>query len=243
MRMPRLPRFFVPGLPLHVIQRGNDRAPVFRRIEDASFYRRCVAFASRRHGVAIHAYVLMTNHVHLLVTPSRRTSVPRMMQSIGRVYVQYFNLAHGRTGTLWEGRYKAAIVDDETYVLTCMRYIELNPVRAGMVASPCDYRWSSYQANAGGAEDDLVDPHDAFRRLGHTPAERHTAYRELFRESIPDDTLRDIRDATQNAWALGDATFRRNVTTLSRRAERLPKGPRPGGRLETQSIESDPLLK
>ena len=238
-----MPRFFIPGLPLHVIQRGNDRAPTFRGSDDFSFYRTCVAHASRRHGVAIHAYVLMTNHVHFLATPSRRVSLPKMMQSIGRVYVQYFNSTHGRTGTLWEGRYKAAIVDDESYLLTCMRYIELNPVRAGMVSSPSEYRWSSYRANVCGDDDELVDPHDVFRQLGRSPAERRAAYRELFRGSIADDTLREIRDATQNAWALGDARFRRNVTTLSRRAERLPKGTRPAGCQDLPSIESDPFLK
>jgi len=238
--MSRMPRFFLPGLPLHVIQRGNNRSDTFRCSEDFDFYVACAAHASRRHDVAIHAYVLMTNHVHLLVTPSSPSSVPKMMQAIGRVYVSYFNSVHGRTGTLWEGRYKAAIVDDETYVLTCMRYIELNPVRAGLVSAPDEYRWSSYRVNAWGAHDAFVDPHDAFRQLGHSPAERRAAYRELFRQAIPESTLNAIRDATQNAWALGDAIFRRNVTMRSRRAERLPMG-RPRGRAaDARKVESDP---
>ena len=159
--MPRLPRFFVPCTPLHVIQRGNDRAPIFGGVADLAFFRGCLAHAARRHAVAIHAYVLMTNHVHLLVTPTFAMSVPKMMQSIGRIYVQYFNSVYRRTGTLWEGRYKAAIVDDERYLLTCMRYIELNPVRAHMAASPGDFGWSSFRANACGAPDDLVVPHTA----------------------------------------------------------------------------------
>lgn len=225
--MPRLPRFFVPDLPLHVIQRGNDRTPIFGGPDDLAFYRRCLAHAACDRAVAIHAYVLMTNHVHLLVTPSCATGVPKMMQSIGRIYVQYFNREYRRTGTLWEGRYKAAIVDDEQYLLTCMRYIELNPVRARMVPTPGEFRWSSYRANACGAADDLVTPHVIYRRLGPSPEVRQIAYRELFRSAIPEGDLGNIRDATQNAWALGGAAFRRKIAALNRRAERMPIG-RPG---------------
>lgn len=239
--MPRLSRFFVPGLPLHVIQRGNDRAPIFRCSEHMAFYVECVVRAARRHGISVHAYVLMTNHVHLLVTPSRSISLPGMMQSIGRIYVRHFNSACERTGTLWEGRYKATIVDDERYALHCMRYIELNPVRAGIVSRPADYAWSSYRANAWGSRDSLVDPHDVYRQLGRSPAERQAAYRDLFRESLTDEVLHDIRDATQNGWALGDATFRNNVTALSRRAQRLPRG-RPRERVARRTkIDSDPI--
>ena len=137
--MARLPRFFVPDTPQHVIQRGNDRQPIFRTSADLAFFKDCLAFAMRRHGVAIHAYVFMTNHVHLLVTPEAATSLPRAMQSVGRVYVQYFNSTQDRSGTLWEGRYKATIVDSDRYLLACMRYIELNPVRAGMVEHPERY--------------------------------------------------------------------------------------------------------
>jgi len=225
--MPRLPRFFVPDLPLHVIQRGNDRTPIFGGPDDLAFYRRCLAHAACDRAVAIHAYVLMTNHVHLLVTPSCATSVPKMMQSIGRIYVQYFNREYRRTGTLWEGRYKAAIVDDEQYLLTCMRYIELNPVRARMVPTPGEFRWSSYRANACGAADDLVTPHVIYRRLGPSPEVRQAAYREFFRSAIPEGDLANIRDATQNAWALGGEAFRRKIAALNRRAERMPVG-RPG---------------
>ena len=222
--MPRLPRFFVSGLPLHVIQRGNDRAPIFGGRGDLEFFRECLAYAARRHAVAIHAYVLMTNHVHLLVTPTFAVSVPKMMQAIGRVYVQYFNSIYRRTGTLWEGRYKAAIVDDEPYLLTCMRYIELNPVRARMVTSPSDFAWSSFRANACGAPDDLVAPHAVYCRLGHSREARQAAYRELFRAAIPEADLCTIRDATQNAWALGGEVFCREIEALSRRAKRAPMG-------------------
>jgi putative transposase len=170
--MPRLPRFFAPDLPLHIIQRGNDRQPIFGGRDHLMFYRGCLARAARDHGVTIHAYVFMTNHVHLLATPSVATSVPKMMQSIGRIYVKYYNAAYRRTGTLWEGRHKAAIVDDERYLLTCMRYIELNPVRARMAAAPGEFPWSSFSANAYGAADDLLEPHAIYRRLGASPEAR-----------------------------------------------------------------------
>lgn len=222
--MARLPRFFVPGLPLHVIQRGNDRQPIFRNVGDLAFYRACVAQAMRTHGVAIHAYVFMTNHVHLLVTPQLPISLPKMMQSIGRRYVLHFNATHKRTGTLWEGRYKAAIVDDERYLLTCMRYIELNPVRAGMVARPEEFAWSSHRANALGRYDELIESHVAFTLLGSTRAVRQAAYRALFQAPIPADEMTRIRDATQNAWALGSAEFLQRITATSRRAYRLPLG-------------------
>jgi len=234
--MPRLPRFFVPGFPLHIIQRGNDRQPIFGVRADVRFFRGCLARAAREHRVAIHAYVFMTNHVHLLATPSLATSVPKMMQSIGRVYVKYFNATHCRTGTLWEGRYKAAIVDDDRYLLTCMRYIELNPVRAQMVPTPDEFPCSSFSANARGTVDDLVEPHAIYRALGSSPEARQAAYRQLFRSSIPDSEIRSIRDATQNAWALGNAEFRSRIAAMGRRAERQPLGrPRKEARKSRES--------
>ena len=223
-RMPRLPRFFISDLPLHVIQRGNDRQSIFSGRDDVQFYRNCLARAARIHGVAIHAYVFMTNHVHLLATPRLTSSVPKMMQSIGRIYVQYFKSRYHRTGTLWEGRYKASIVDDERYLLTCMRYIELNPVRAQLVASPGEFPWSSFSTNAFGAADALVEPHAIYRQLGPSPETRQAGYRQLFNSSIPEDEMRSIRDATQYAWALGSAAFRTKISALNRRAERLPMG-------------------
>lgn len=151
--MPRLPRFGLLGIPQHVIQRGNNRQPCFADEEDYQFYLECAQTASKRCGCAVHAYVLMTNHVHLLVTPHRKEAVPRFMQHIGRRYVQYFNFRYRRSGTLWEGRYKASLVDTEAYVLKCYRYIEMNPVRAGMVRGPSDYRWSRHRHNALDAGD------------------------------------------------------------------------------------------
>jgi len=222
--MPRLPRFFLEGVPLHVIQRGNDRAAIFGDVEDLVFLRRWLARTSREHGVSIHAYVLMTNHLHVLVTPSAADSLPGMMQSLGRIYVQYFNDKYRRTGTLWEGRYKATVVQDEAYLLTCMRYIELNPVRAGMADAPERYEWSSHRANALGEVDDLTSPHPIFRGLGATRSARNAAYRELFGQPLGDAELRSIREATQKCWALGDDAFRQRVSASGRRAAPLVVG-------------------
>ena len=223
--MARLPRFFLPGQPLHVIQRGNNRDPIFAADDDYRFYLHCLMEAADAQCLTVHAYVLMTNHVHLLVTPESESSLSKTMQSIGRRYVQYFNHAYGRTGTLWEGRYKSTLIDSERYLLTCMRYIELNPVRAAMVEHPGDYPWSSYLANAQGAPDVLIAPHSLYRRLGRADEERQSAYRQLFRAQIPKADVDAIRDATNKAWALGDSRFVSKIAALSgRRAVPLPRG-------------------
>ena len=154
--MARLPRYVLPGQPQHVIQRGNNREPTFAEPADYVFYLQKLKIACDQQGGVIHAYVLMTNHVHLLITPTRKVGIGKVMQSLGRYYVQYFNYVYNRTGTLWEGRYKATLLNSEDYLLTCMRYIELNPVRAGMVDHPAAYPYSSYAANARGATDPLV---------------------------------------------------------------------------------------
>lgn len=223
--MARLPRYFVPGQPQHVIQRGNNREPVFAHEDDYLFYLDCLKDAAKAQGLAIHAYVLMTNHVHLLATPDADTSLPKTLQSVGRRYVQYFNYSHKRTGTLWEGRYKATLIDSEAYLLTCMRYIELNPVRAGMVGHPGDYPWSSYRANAQGSDDRLVLPHSLYRHLGRTLVERQAAYRQLFRAHVSKADVETIREATNKAWVLGNDRFRAKITRLTdRRAAPLPRG-------------------
>jgi putative transposase len=223
--MARLGRYFLPGQPLHVIQRGNNRAPIFFHPEDYARYCDWLARAAADEGCAVHAYVLMTNHVHLLLTPESADSLPRLMQSLGRRYVRYINAAYRRTGTLWEGRYRAAPIDSEAYFLACCRYIELNPVRARMVAHPRDYRWSSYAAHAQGAMDALVQDHPLYRGLGATAAERQKAYRALFRAALEAEFLDALRAATNGGWALGGARFKRQVEKLAgRRAAPLPKG-------------------
>jgi len=229
--MPRQPRFYYPGAVLHVIQRGNDRAPVFTRANEHRFYLDCLRDASRAHDVSIHAYVLMTNHVHLLASPGHAQGLPRMMQTLGRRYVGWFNFLHRRAGTLWEGRYKAALVDTEAYLFDCLRYIELNPVRARMVAAPADYRWSSHRANAWGDNDPVLTSHPLFLSLAARAEERRDIYRRMFGQPVPEGAIKAIRDATQLEWALGDIAFReRAEARTGRRADRLPMGrPRTDG--------------
>ncbi len=223
--MARLPRFFVPGEVLHVIQRGNNREPIFASKGDHVFFLDLLVRAIRKHGLSVHAYVLMTNHVHLLLTPARKESAPKALQSIGRHYVQYFNRVRGRSGTLWEGRYRATVVDSERYLLTCMRYIELNPVRAGLVTHPQQYLWSSYRANALGAADAVVAPHELYARLGKLEEARLAAYRDLFGAEVSTIDIDAIREATNKNWALGSEAFKARVAHLSgRRPDRLRLG-------------------
>lgn len=210
--MPRLPRFNLIDRPQHVIQRGNNRQACFFEPQDYVFYLDCLREASATAGCDIHAYVLMTNHVHLLVTPQQSHAVSRMMQSVGRRYVQYINHQNQRTGTLWEGRYKASLVESERYLLTCYRYIEMNPVRApGMVDRPAAYRWSSYKANAYGEGDPWLVPHPLYQRLGKSAAIRQQAYRDLFAEVLGDDVLNDIRQSVNQGVVLGGNGFREEI--------------------------------
>ncbi|MBA2410532.1 MAG: transposase [Gammaproteobacteria bacterium] len=223
--MARLPRFFVPGQPLHAIQRGNNREAIFAAPEDYARFLEFLHDGVKRYACAIHAYVLMTNHFHLLVTPAKADSLSKLFQSVGRRYVQYFNFTYKRSGTLWEGRYRAAVIDAEHYLLTCMRYIELNPVRADMVEHPADYPYSSYVANAQGKADPLIAPHSIYRRLAKSDVTRQAAYRQLFRAHLSHVDLESIRDTLHKGWALGNPRFRAKIETLSgRRAAPLPKG-------------------
>ena len=223
--MARLPRFVLPGHPQHVIVRGNNRAPIFNADEDYRFYLDKLQDAARKHQCDIHAYVLMTNHVHLLVTPRTEEGISKMIQMLGRYYVQYFNYTYRRSGTLWEGRYKASLIDSEAYALTCYRYIELNPVRAGMVGHPAEYPWSSYRGNALGENDALLTPHPLFLALGGSVDERQAAYRALFEGHFDEKTLEEVRASINKAWVLGSEHFREKIAIqLNRRASPLPKG-------------------
>ena len=232
--MPRGQRYFLPGQPLHVIQRGNNRQPIFFGEDGYARYREWLAEAALACGCAIHAYVLMTNHVHLLVTPETEASLPRAMQSLGRRYVRYVNLRRERTGTLWEGRYRAAPIDSEAYFLACCRYIELNPVRAGMVAHPRDYRWSSWRAHAMGAGDPLVTRHPIYEALGRSAAERQREYRALFRPALDPAFVEALRAATNGGWAFGGEAFTRKIAEALRRCVT----PRAKGR--PRKVKDDP---
>ncbi len=197
--MARLPRFVIPGHPQHVIVRGNNRQEIFCAEADYRFYLEKLKAACDKHQCDIHAYVLMTNHVHLLITPHKEDGIGKAMQMIGRYYVQYYNFCYRRTGTLWEGRYKATLIDTEAYLLSCMRYIEMNPARANRVDHPSEYQWSGYGFNALGSSDDLVVAHSEYLRLGRSAEQRQSAYRQLFRSRLSESTVSAIRDATNKA--------------------------------------------
>lgn len=227
--MARLSRVCIPGIPLHIIQRGNNRQACFASDSDFAAYACWLEEHAAKNSVAIHAWVFMTNHVHLLVTPSAADGVPRLMQALGRRYVRYFNDAYGRTGTLWEGRYKSCVIEAEPYLLLCQRYIELNPVRAGMVVSPKDYHWSSYRANALGQSAKLWTPHGVYQQLGKTTAERAGTYRSLFPDELEPAATEAIRGATNTGMALGSYRFRDEIERLSgRRMTILKRGPKAG---------------
>lgn len=226
----------LPGQPQHVIQRGNNRSEIFCAKADYRVYLEKLKAAAAKHRCNIHAYVLMTNHVHLLVTPEDENGIGKMMQMLGRYYVQYYNYCYQRTGTLWEGRYRATLIDTEQYLLTCMRYIELNPVRAGMVSHPSEYLWSSYRHTALWRTDELITSHILYHRLGRSDHDRQSAYRQLFKAQIADQTLADIRDATNKAWVLGNERFKQKVEAqLARRVTPRARG---GDRKSEESRES-----
>lgn len=209
--MPRKARMFLPDVPSHVVSRGNNRGACFYTDADYCFYLQCLSEACSEHQVSLHAYVLMTNHVHLLLTPAHEVAIPGVMQSIGRRYVQYINNTHKRTGTLWKGRYKASLVEVESYLLACYRYIELNPVRASMVAHPADYRWSSYAVNAGLKPRKQLVAHELYRRLGVDEDSRYRAYRELFSSGLEKAKLQAIQRATTFSMPLGGSDFREQI--------------------------------
>ena len=225
--MPRQPRYFIPDIPQHVIQRGVDRQAVFFETGDYELYLHTLGEASRRYDCQIHAYVLMINHTHLLVTPGSERSVPLIMQAMGRSYVQTINKKYDRTGTLWQGRYKASLVQDDRYLLTCHKYIELNPVRAGLVSAPGDYPYSSFAHNASGRSDGLVTPHDIYESLACTAGERRAAYRKLFQDSVAPEILSAIRDTTNACLVLGNDRFKDQIEAMLGRSVRPGKDGRP----------------
>jgi putative transposase len=231
--MPRKPRFYLSGIPTHIVQRGHSREPVFFEAGDYRAYLGWLKEAAERYGCEIHAYVLMTNHIHLLVTPESKESISRMMQYVGRRYVPYINHTYGTSGSIWEGRYKASLISDEQYLLTCMRYIELNPVRANMVDSPGLYRWSSYRHNVQGKEDDLLTQHPVYVQLGKTITNRCEAYKALFKAHLNENQLKDIRSALQTGTPLGNEYFRMKVesklkTKVGQNRRGRPDGPLKG---------------
>ncbi|WP_445147007.1 transposase [Dyella sp. Tek66A03] len=239
--MPRQPRPDLAGVPQHVVQRGNDRQPCFYVADDYRRYLAGLRESAIRYGCMVHAYVLMTNHVHMLVTPSSVGAVSRMMQWLGRQYVGYINGRYRRTGTLWEGRYKSCLVDSECYLLTCYRYIELNPLRAAMVADPADYVWSSYRANAQVLSGAVVVPHAEYLSLGVDASERCVAYGQLFKQGLDDDRLTEIRAYVQQQRALGTPRFQREIEAMIGRCAGVLAAHRPRRDQGAIVMGSDPL--
>jgi putative transposase len=223
--MARLPRLTIPGYPHHIIQRGNNRQPIFA---GEAYYLALLGMLdehARQERVAVHAYVLMSNHFHLLATPETAEGIPHMMQAVGRRYVRYFNQRQERTGTLWEGRYRSTLIQAERYLLACMVYIDLNPVRAGMVETPVAYQWSSHAHYAGSRVDRLITPHPLWWELGNTPFAREAAYAELVRNGLGTQQERALTDSALRGWALGEPDY---VADLQRRTERRVSKARAG---------------
>ena len=223
--MARLPRLTLPGYAHHVIQRGNNRQSIFASTQDFQFMLELLEANARKFQVAIHAYVLMDNHFHLLATPQTAEGLPQMMQAVGRSYVRYFNDTHRRTGTLWEGRYKSTVIQTERYLLACMVYIDLNPVRAGMVAQARDYPWSSHAHYLGLRTDKLLTPHPLLWALGNTPFAREAAYAEMVATGVQAGQQQALTDSALRGWALGEPAFVKNLQTLTaRRVTPKPRG-------------------
>jgi putative transposase len=243
--MSRLPRLCPPGIAQHVIQRGNNRQVCFASKQDFAFYINCLHEAALLNCVDIHAWVLMTNHVHLLVTPQIKDGIALMMQAIGRKYVKYFNCTYDRSGTLWEGRYKSCLVASDNYLLCCYRYIEMNPVRAKLVSEPAKYHWSSYQCNALGKHSDLITLHGNYLNLGDTQKERSVKYQNLFKDAIGCELLTEIRESTNKNMAIGSERFKDEIEACHQRRVKSKLPGRPGKKKEIFIKEtcSDPNLE
>ncbi|MBW8894015.1 MAG: transposase, partial [Burkholderiales bacterium] len=210
--MARLPRLILPGQPHHVILRGNNRQAIFFSDHDREHLLATLAEATAQYRVAVHAYVLMDNHLHLLLTPPTADALSRMMQSLGRRYVGWFNARHQRSGTLWEGRFRAGLIEGERHLLACMRYIELNPVRAGLCTEAAQWPWSSAAHHLGLARSSLVIEHELYWSLGNTPFEREHAYREFVAQGVPSSELTQFTDAALRGRPVGSETFLKPLT-------------------------------
>jgi putative transposase len=225
--MPRRPRIIVPGIPLHLIQRGNNRQACFFADADYLTYLDWLDDYAKSTGCLIHAFVLMTNHVHLLLTPEKQDSAGNLMKRLGQRYVQYINRSYRRSGTLWEGRFRSCIVQQEEYLFSCQRYIEMNPVRAGIIQHPDEYQWSSYQANGLGKGFGFIHHHSLYQDLGRTDTERQMAYRALFRDDVASGKIDKIRHATNGNFALGSNQFQQEISELLGRRAAPGKAGRP----------------
>ena len=213
-RMPRLTRYCPPNVPVHIIQRGNNRNVIFTCDRDRAAYAHWLREGADKARVKVHGWVLMTNHVHLLLTPSTDHGVSRLMHLLGLQYARFFNREYHRSGTLFEGRFRASLVQDDLYFLTCLRYIELNPVRAGMVSDPSGFRWSSYGCHVDGLSAAMWSPHATYLALGDSPLARQSCYRTLIRQALSSDDVAKVRDCVNSGRILGSATFKAQIERL-----------------------------
>jgi putative transposase len=227
--MARKPRMYLPDVPAHIVQRGNNRNACFFSDDDYLYYLEVLGQGLRRYGVKLHAYCLMTNHVHLLMTPMDKVGISRVMQHLGRLYVLYINRTYRRSGTLWEGRHKASLVNSEEYLLTCYRYIDLNPVAAGMVNTPEQYHWSSYRWHAWGSKNKFIHDHALYQKLGPTIKDRQCAYRDLLKLQIPDEDIHKIKKCLDYNYPLGNDRFKQEIETALGRAVGHNQRGRPNG--------------
>lgn len=227
--MPRRARLAVPGIPWHIIQRGNNRGTCFITDVDCENYLSILNDQAMQYGCAVHAYVLMANHIHLLLTPAEVDSAAQLMKHLGQRYAQYVNRTYKRTGTLWDGRFRSCLTQNEEYVLACYRYIELNPVRRNMVKQPADFRWSSYHANADGRTSNAIQltPHAEYLRLGTSIGSCQKAYRSLFRSNLNPERINEIRNATNGNFVLGDKQFQKHIAEILKRRVTPGKSGRP----------------
>ena len=238
--MARQPRLVIPNQPHHLIQRGVDRQAIFRETEDYVNFLGRLHDAAKQFKVSIHAYVLMSNHIHLLATPSDAEGLAKMMQWVGRFYVPYFNQKYERVGTLWQGRYRATVIDSERYFMLCSCYIDQNPVRGGIVATPGEYPWSSYLHHVGVKADPLVVDHALYWALGNTPFDREAAYKQMAEQALTSDQARQLMDATNKGWVLGSEKFKSNLEKQGSLGVRPGKRGRP---FKAQSEAADQPLK
>lgn len=223
--MARLPRLILPDQPHHIILRGNNRQAIFYSDLDREHLLATLKEVATQYGVAIHAYVLMDNHLHLLATPPTAEALSRMMQSLGRRYVGWFNARHQRSGTLWEGRFRAGLVEGERHLLACMRYIELNPVRAGLCAEPAQWPWSSAAHHLGLVRSPVVTEHEMYWSLGNTPFDREHAYREFIAQGLSTAEQSCFTEAVMRGRPVGSEAFLKPLAVdHAAIVERRPRG-------------------
>jgi len=218
--MARLPRYNIVNQPQHIILRSREGQTIFFEEQDYQYFHDCLDAATYNYQLRLHAYVLMQDHVHVLATPAHRNSVSRVVQSIGRNYVQYFNECYGGSGSLWEGRYRATVIDAKNYLLSVSRYIELNPVRGGLVGKPADYRWSSYAHNALGQHDEMISAAREYQQLGDSDSARCKAYRKLFKQKLDPELVEQITESALKGWVLGDSRLGASQEEVMRRHAR-----------------------